>query len=87
MTPSISALRAWADAAIEHRDMNNGRGDRTLTLLAGELSPTDEEARGDLCNDFLRWRLRCTTACTPCVSEATGHAGRGCSVHTSDAEG
>ena len=53
---SFDALRAWADAAIEHQDMNNGRGDCTLTLLAGELSPTDEVARGDLCNVFLRWQ-------------------------------
>jgi tetracycline repressor-like protein len=36
--------------------MNDGRGDCTLTLLAGELSPTDEEAREDLCNAFLRWQ-------------------------------
>ena len=56
MTPAISALRAWADAAIEHQDMTNAHGDCTLTLLAGELSPTDEEAREDPCNAFLRWQ-------------------------------
>jgi TetR/AcrR family transcriptional repressor of nem operon len=54
---SFDALRAWADAAIEHQEVNNGRGDCTLTLLAGELSPTDEQTREDLCNVFLRWQL------------------------------
>jgi TetR/AcrR family transcriptional repressor of nem operon len=53
---SFDALRAWADAAIENQEINNGRGDCTLTLLAGELSPTDELAREDLCNAFLRWQ-------------------------------
>ncbi|MEK8108916.1 TetR family transcriptional regulator C-terminal domain-containing protein [Micromonospora sp. M12] len=53
---SFDALQAWADAAIEHQEINNGRGDCALTLLAGELSPTDEQAREDLCNAFLRWQ-------------------------------
>ena len=44
------------DVAIDYQDMDNGRGDCTLTLLAGELSSTDEEAREDLCNAFLRWQ-------------------------------
>ena len=53
---NFDALRAWADAAIEHQESNDGRGACTLTSLAGELSPTDEETRGDLCNVFQRWQ-------------------------------
>jgi TetR/AcrR family transcriptional regulator, transcriptional repressor for nem operon len=53
---SFDALRAWADAAVEHQEGMGGRGDCTLTSLAGELSPTDEQAREDLCNAFLRWQ-------------------------------
>ncbi|WP_374271221.1 hypothetical protein [Actinoplanes sp. M2I2] len=49
-------MRAWADAAIEHQEHDSGRGDCTLTSLAGELSPTDEQAREDLCDAFLRWQ-------------------------------
>ena len=53
---NFDALRAWADAAIEHQTHNSGRGSCTLTSLAGELSPADEESRGDLCNAFQRWQ-------------------------------
>ena len=53
---SFDALRAWADAAIEDQERNSGRGDCTLTSLAGELGPADEQTREDLCNAFLRWR-------------------------------
>ncbi|MEV4349471.1 TetR family transcriptional regulator [Actinoplanes sp. NPDC049596] len=53
---SFDALRAWADAAIEHQELNGGRGDCTLPSLAGELNPADDETREDLCNAFLRWR-------------------------------
>lgn len=53
---SFDALRAWADAAIEHQEHNGGRGDCTLTSLAGELGPADEQAREELCNAFDRWR-------------------------------
>ncbi|MBM9510135.1 TetR/AcrR family transcriptional regulator [Actinacidiphila acididurans] len=53
---SFDALQAWADAAIEHQEHNSGRGDCTLTSLAGELSPTDEQTREDLCNAFQRWQ-------------------------------
>lgn len=53
---SYDALQAWADAAIENQEHNNGRGDCTLASLAGELSPTDEQTRQDLCNVFLRWQ-------------------------------
>ena len=53
---SFDALRAWADAAIEHQKHLSGRGDCTLTSLAGELSPTDEQTREDLCNAFQRWQ-------------------------------
>ncbi|GIJ44037.1 transcriptional regulator [Virgisporangium aliadipatigenens] len=53
---SFDALRAWADAAIAHQERNSGRGECTLTSLAGELAPADERSREDLCNAFLRWR-------------------------------
>ena len=53
---SFDALRAWADAAIEHQEHNSGRGECTLTSLAGELGPSDEQTREDLCNAFQRWQ-------------------------------
>ncbi|GAA5155674.1 MULTISPECIES: TetR/AcrR family transcriptional regulator [Amycolatopsis] len=53
---SFEALRAWADAAVEHQEHNHGRGDCTLTSLAGELGPADDQLREDLCNVFERWQ-------------------------------
>jgi TetR/AcrR family transcriptional regulator, transcriptional repressor for nem operon len=53
---SFDALRAWADAAVEHQEHNSGRGECTLTSLAGELGPADEQTREDLCNGFQRWQ-------------------------------
>jgi TetR/AcrR family transcriptional repressor of nem operon len=53
---SFEALEAWADAAIEHQERNNGRGECTLASLAGELGPADEQTRGELCNGFQRWQ-------------------------------
>jgi AcrR family transcriptional regulator len=53
---SFDALRAWADAAIESQEHNNGRGDCTLATLAGELSPADDQTREELCNVFQRWQ-------------------------------
>jgi TetR/AcrR family transcriptional repressor of nem operon len=53
---SFDALRAWADAAIEHQEHNSGRGECTLTTLAGELGPADGQTREDLCNGFQRWQ-------------------------------
>jgi TetR/AcrR family transcriptional regulator, transcriptional repressor for nem operon len=53
---SFDALRAWADAAVEHQEHNSGRGKCTLTSLAGELGPADEQTREDLCNGFQRWQ-------------------------------
>ncbi|WP_433618659.1 TetR/AcrR family transcriptional regulator [Dactylosporangium sp. CA-139114] len=53
---SFDALRAWADAATEHQEHNNGRGECTLTSLAGELAPADMQTREDLCNAFQRWQ-------------------------------
>jgi TetR/AcrR family transcriptional regulator, transcriptional repressor for nem operon len=53
---SFDALRAWADAAVEHQERNSGRGECTLTSLAGELGTADEQAREDLCNGFQRWQ-------------------------------
>ena len=53
---SFDGLRAWADAAVEHQEHNSGRGGCTLTSLAGELGPADEQTREDLCNGFRRWQ-------------------------------
>jgi hypothetical protein len=53
---SFDALRAWADAAIERQEQNDGRGECTLGSLAGELSGADEQSREDLSNGFLRWQ-------------------------------
>jgi AcrR family transcriptional regulator len=53
---SVDALQAWADAAVEHQEHNSGRGECTLTSLAGELAPADEQTREDLCNGLQRWR-------------------------------
>ena len=53
---SFDALRAWADAAVEHQEHNGGRGECTLTSLAGELGPADEQTREDLCNGLQRWQ-------------------------------
>ncbi|WP_432839946.1 TetR/AcrR family transcriptional regulator [Dactylosporangium sp. CA-092794] len=52
---SFDALRAWADAAIERQEENEGRGECTLGSLAAELS-ADEQARPDLQEGFLRWQ-------------------------------
>ena len=51
---SLEALRAWADAAVERQEDNDGRGECTLGSLAGEL--VDEESRADIGNGFLRWQ-------------------------------
>jgi TetR/AcrR family transcriptional repressor of nem operon len=53
---SFDALQAWADAAVDHQRHSGGRGACSLTSLAGELGPADEETREDLCNGFQRWR-------------------------------
>jgi len=53
---SFEALRAWADAALDHQERNAGRGECTLGSLAGELGPADEESRADLGRGFLRWQ-------------------------------
>ena len=53
---SFDALRAWADAAIDNEENDSARGECTLTSLAGELAPVDEETREDLCNAFQRWQ-------------------------------
>jgi len=53
---SFEALRAWADAAIERQSQNDGRGDCTLSSLAGELGGGDEESRAELSTGFLRWK-------------------------------
>ncbi|WP_410667742.1 TetR/AcrR family transcriptional regulator [Amycolatopsis sp. cmx-4-68] len=53
---SFDALQAWADAAIEHQEQSDGLGQCTLTSLAGELRPADEQTREDLCSAFHRWQ-------------------------------
>ncbi|WP_426512506.1 TetR/AcrR family transcriptional regulator [Dactylosporangium sp. McL0621] len=53
---SFDALRAWADAAIEHHEAGGGRGECTLGSLAGELAVTDDASREDLSRGFVRWQ-------------------------------
>lgn len=53
---TFEALQAWADAAVEHREQLDGRGECTLGTLAGELSTADEQSREDLSQGFLRWQ-------------------------------
>jgi TetR/AcrR family transcriptional repressor of nem operon len=53
---SLDALQAWADAAVENQEQNQGRRACTLTSLAGELTATDDQTRDDLCHGFLRWQ-------------------------------
>lgn len=53
---SLEALRAWADAAIERQEEQDGRGECNLGTLAGELSGSDEDSRAELSHGFLRWR-------------------------------
>jgi TetR/AcrR family transcriptional regulator, transcriptional repressor for nem operon len=52
---SFDALRAWADAAIEHQ-RQTGYRDCNLGSLAGELSVSDEDSRGELANGFMVWK-------------------------------
>jgi TetR/AcrR family transcriptional repressor of nem operon len=51
---SIDALRAWADAAVENLDHGSGYGACTLAMLAGSVSPGDEQTRDELCGSFTR---------------------------------
>lgn len=51
---SIEALRAWADAAVENVDHDAGYGACTLAMLAGSVSPNDEQTREELCLAFQR---------------------------------
>jgi TetR/AcrR family transcriptional repressor of nem operon len=53
---SLDALRAWADAAIEHQEQNGCRGECTLSSLTGELGAGDDESRRDLSSGLLRWQ-------------------------------
>jgi TetR/AcrR family transcriptional repressor of nem operon len=51
---SIDALRVWADAAVENLDHGSGYGGCTLAMLAGSVSPGDEQTRVELCRAFTR---------------------------------
>jgi TetR/AcrR family transcriptional repressor of nem operon len=51
---SIDALRAWADAAVQNVDHDSGYGACTLAMLAGSVSPGDEQTRDELCSSFAR---------------------------------
>jgi TetR/AcrR family transcriptional repressor of nem operon len=51
---SFDALRAWADAAVENVDHGGGHGACTLAMLAGSVSPGDEQTRDELCSAFTR---------------------------------
>jgi TetR/AcrR family transcriptional repressor of nem operon len=54
---SMDALRAWADAAVENVDHDSGYGACTLAMLAGSVSPGDEQTRVELCSAFTRLQL------------------------------
>jgi TetR/AcrR family transcriptional repressor of nem operon len=54
---SMDALRAWADAAVENVDHDSGYGACTLAMLAGSVSPGDEQTRIELCSAFTRLQL------------------------------
>jgi TetR/AcrR family transcriptional repressor of nem operon len=51
---SIAALRTWADAAVENQEHDSGYGACTLAMLAGSVSPGDEQTRDELCSAFTR---------------------------------
>jgi TetR/AcrR family transcriptional repressor of nem operon len=51
---SMDALRAWADAAVANVDHGSGYGACTLAMLAGSVSPGDEQTRSELCSAFTR---------------------------------
>jgi TetR/AcrR family transcriptional repressor of nem operon len=54
---SMDALRAWADAAVENVDHDSGYGACTLAMLAGSVSPGDEQTRIELFSAFTRLQL------------------------------
>jgi TetR/AcrR family transcriptional repressor of nem operon len=54
---SMDALRAWADAAVENVDHDMGYGACTLAMLAGSVSPGDEQTRVELNSAFTRLQL------------------------------
>ena len=51
---SFEALRAWADAAVENLADGIGHDACTLAMLAGSMSPSDEQTREELCGAFAR---------------------------------
>lgn len=53
---SVEALRAWADAAVEHQERNDGRGECTLASLTGELGASDDQVREDLGKGLVHWQ-------------------------------
>lgn len=53
---SFDALQAWADAAAEHMENNGAHGRCSLAMLAGAVSPADDQTREHLCHAFLRWQ-------------------------------
>jgi TetR/AcrR family transcriptional repressor of nem operon len=54
---SMVALHAWADAAVENVDHDMGYGACTLAMLAGSVSPGDEQTRVELNSAFTRLQL------------------------------
>ncbi len=52
---SFAALRAWRDELVALQQGRNSMGGCPLGTLAGELSETDEHARGELTTSFARW--------------------------------
>jgi TetR/AcrR family transcriptional repressor of nem operon len=61
---SMKALRGWADAAVENLDHGSGYGACTLAMLAGSVSPGDEQTRDELCSAFTRLQALLHTGLT-----------------------
>lgn len=51
---SFDALQAWADAAVDNVEHGSAYGACTLAMLAGSMTPGDEQTRDELCTAFLR---------------------------------
>ena len=52
---SFTALQAWRDDLVDLQRQRNNVGGCPIGTLAGELSETDEHARGELAESFARW--------------------------------
>jgi TetR/AcrR family transcriptional regulator, transcriptional repressor for nem operon len=52
---TLDGLRAWRDGLVDHARHVSGAGGCPLGHLAGQLVETDEDARRQLADGFLRW--------------------------------